>query len=83
MPLLDAPQQKALLVELDETCPTCGVRLFRNYCRQCDEFFVECGCPWSEHAGHRSYEREPALRGAYQDPHGYETSPEEHGTRGR
>jgi hypothetical protein len=69
MPLLSAEQQRDILIELPAVCGACGQHPFRNYCRECDEFFLECGCPRTEHVGHRTYQQEPALRGEYQDPH--------------
>src|SRR4051812_3976246 len=54
MPYLSPEDRVTLLVELDRQCRTCGKKVRRNYCRQCDEFFFECDCP-PTHVGHRTY----------------------------
>lgn len=59
MPLIPKEHRDRLLVQTDRPCPHCGDGLFRNYCRQCDEFFFVCACgAYGEepsHADHRTY----------------------------
>lgn len=36
-------------------CRICQVSVYRNYCRQCDEYFHVCKCRPHGHEGHRVY----------------------------
>lgn len=64
-PSLTPEEQEQLLANNGRTCPDCGNTTYKNYCRQCDEFFYEGhkhDCPrmkpgaYSEdHVGHRTY----------------------------
>lgn len=59
-PSLDEEHRKDLLGKRGEWCLACRQELSRNYCRQCDEFFLEghaADCPWidQDHPGHRTY----------------------------
>lgn len=57
MPLL-TPEQEELLGEQPWKCPKCGKNPYKNYCRQCDEFFYVCDCEpdkEDDHTGHRTY----------------------------
>jgi hypothetical protein len=60
MPLLSEEQQKTMLGPVDGFhCPDCGWQKWRGYCRQCDEFYLRCGCPIppnDRHNEHRTYE---------------------------
>lgn len=62
MPSLDPEHRKLICRFLGYNCSKCGQRVYRDYCRQCDEFLFECqeGCPNNdtEHIGHRRYPRE-------------------------
>ena len=60
MPTLSEEEQKQYLGPTERTCPKCGQVKSQNYCRRCDEFFYECGCPivrgsLDDHIGHRTY----------------------------
>ena len=65
MPSLTEDDRKTLLGVQKEPCPKCGQKIYKNYCRKCDEFFYRCGCPvepnepdsfyHNNHSGHRTY----------------------------
>lgn len=55
MPSLTEEDKKVLLVETHIECKTCHTKKWKNYCRECDEFFLICKCPRVEHVGHRTY----------------------------
>lgn len=58
MPSLTPEDQDRLLGPQPWKCPECGREPYKNYCRQCDEFFYVCGCkkpPEESHEGHRTY----------------------------
>jgi len=59
MPSLTPEDQDRLLGEQTWTCSKCGKHPYKNYCRECDEFFYVCECrdkpPEERHEGHRTY----------------------------
>lgn len=59
MPSLEPGDIDLLLLGKTHPCPTCPALCFKNYCRECDEFFWQCpaGC-LHDHPGHRTYEKE-------------------------
>lgn len=61
MPSLNDDDRKRMLGRQPWACG-CGIRPYKDYCRQCDEFFYECmpGCERCDksHNGHRLYPRE-------------------------
>ena len=59
MPSLTPEDREALLGPVAGLCARCdGVRI-RHYCRQCDAFFLACGCSGKDadttHLEHRVY----------------------------
>ena len=54
MPSLTIWDRKQLLGPTQDPCPVCKQPAARAYCRSCDEFYLECGCPFT-HSGHRIY----------------------------
>lgn len=56
MPLLSADDLERLKNARRHKCPSCKQDSVKDYCRQCDEFFIHCGCPPQEHVGHCTYE---------------------------
>lgn len=63
MPLLDRNQIQALWDAPFGECRSCQKKVRKNYCRECDEFFVDGhseDCPdREEHQDHRKYPVEP------------------------
>ena len=65
MPLLTESQQAEMLGSTELKCDLCQQHLVKNYCRQCDMFFFQCGCPPKpdskdnpydrDHTNHRTY----------------------------
>ena len=63
MPSLTPEDRKKLLGQQSWYCPKCGKQPYKNYCRECDEFFFVCDCPpepntglySGNHEGHRTY----------------------------
>jgi hypothetical protein len=59
--MLSKENQKALLGVTDRQCRDCLQWIRKNYCRSCDEFFLECDCTRQngkrphKHHGHRTY----------------------------
>lgn len=45
MPSLTPEDQESLLGSTGNRCRTCKQERVKNYCRSCDVFFYECGCP--------------------------------------
>lgn len=62
MPALTAEDRKKMLGRQTYVCSSCDIRPYKDYCRQCDEFFYQCwpDCPqcFNDHEGHRVYDRE-------------------------
>ncbi len=59
MPSLTPEEQKRLLGYQSWKCGTCDTHPYKNYCRECDEFFFVCKCPPEDsHEGHRIYGNE-------------------------
>lgn len=59
MPLLSEDDQRRMLGPAGFICQRCGLQRYKNYCRQCDQFFYECRCPPDDdddHTGHRTYD---------------------------
>lgn len=59
MPLLSEDDQRRMLGPAGFICQRCGLQRYKNYCRQCDQFFYECKCPpdsEDDHTGHRTYD---------------------------
>ncbi len=64
MPSLSLEERKKLLVSL-YICHKCNSNVYRSYCRECDEFFLECLCGATlggngldnsvDHRDHRNY----------------------------
>lgn len=67
MRMLNESEFREMKVTPPETCPECGARLRKNYCRECGEFFWQghtAYCPSlkgqgrehsDDHRGHRTY----------------------------
>jgi len=58
MPTLTPEDRKTLLGPTNHTCDNCRQPVYQGYCRQCDEFFLDCLCHGegaSKHVGHRVY----------------------------
>lgn len=59
MPALTQQEREQLLGPHGGECPTCQAVRVRQYCRTCDEFFLECRCGQCAAAGphmhHRTY----------------------------
>lgn len=58
-PALDAADLRAMRTAPPERCLRCEAETWRNYCRECDEFFTvghSVICPrYGEHDRHRTY----------------------------
>jgi hypothetical protein len=54
MPLLSLKMINDLRNRPPEKCFSCGQTAKKNYCRECDEWYWECGC--NSHKGHRTYD---------------------------
>ena len=59
MPLLDKNDLKTMR-DWEDICLACGKPLRKNYCRECDEFFIighakGCRREDKEHDDHRTY----------------------------
>jgi len=59
MPSLTLEDQRRLIGKVPGwICPYCKEEQYRNYCRQCDDFFFICKCEQTDvelHTGHRTY----------------------------
>ncbi len=65
MPLLNEEHLSDMRSRPPETCRRCKMETRQNYCRQCDEFFMDghaADCPTmqpglasNDHRGHRTY----------------------------
>ena len=65
MPLLSLKMINDLRDRPVEVCFVCQKASRKNYCRQCDEFYMQ-GCDCNEHKGHRTYDLDRAP-----EPHTY------------
>lgn len=67
MPSLPPEYRKKLLGYTPQKCGSCAHQVYKDYCRQCDEFLFLCseGCPQNstDHEGHRRYPKEERLAG--------------------
>ena len=44
MPSLTKEEQERLIGPTMGTCPSCRLKVIRQYCRECDEFWFKCNC---------------------------------------
>ena len=84
MPSLTPEYQEKLLRYMDYNCTSCGKQVYKDYCRQCDEFLFLCdpACPHNdvEHEGHRRYDRRETGK---HDPSSNSPGPPNHGDEGQ
>lgn len=57
MPGLTREDRAKMLGPNKVVCPVCTQDAYKNYCRQCDEFFADCSCGKEGHEQHRTYNR--------------------------
>lgn len=75
MPLLSREQVERMLYNSAAQCGACKAAVFRNYCRQCDDFCTDGhvdSCPAATHVGHKGYDSHAPMTGDDGAGHVYE-----------
>jgi hypothetical protein len=66
MPSLTPEDRFELLGPDNRLCGMCMARVYRSYCRQCDEFYFDCYCA-NNHELHRVYRGRPLVMSVIKD----------------